>query len=493
MLAFPRRPHHRPAPIARRAALAAALAAAFAVLLAATVAAPSGATASATFRSSIWEDAFASDTQVLFAARGSTLPTAAVAEDLAEQKHEAEQELIKDALIILDSVHGWWTYEFCHGGQLRQYHPLPPVIERDFPHKKQDYILGTALPPGAASLGEYSVGGQTAKYLSQTWEGGTVCQVGDTGPREVEVRYFCGETAGIPLVHEVASCRYVAVVHVPRLCELPEFVVGGIAGTPRGGVSREGRSERIYCEAVDDGPDLGDDGGDGGDGSGPHVSWMRAADAADPEPASPNALWSWGKGGQVLFVQPVLAPADEPDDANNVGDNGSSVPGTILTLDLDAVDGLVGMPSLVRSIESAFAALLGREPSPDSVGESLEPPRENVGRIDYEALLKKLLEGSAVDRDSSKTKASAGEASPSDQPKRASSVRARVKIVVVDQNGDVLDLKRHALQGVSPNPLSPLEMDGEFPGEAGDEEAGVEVLEELQRLINEAVQREGEG
>lgn len=138
---------------------------------------------------------------------------------------------------------GWWSYSFCYGDTVVQYHAIagskpgePPVRDETTP----EYVLGKvqhkawgskrgagddaaeaddqtkSLAPPDAQL---QIKGDQ-RYLSQRIESGTICDL--TGrPRTIEVQYHCSPSATadrIGWVKEVTTCTYMMVVYTPRLC-----------------------------------------------------------------------------------------------------------------------------------------------------------------------------------------------------------------------------------------------------------------------------------
>jgi len=82
-----------------------------------------------------------------------------------------------------------------------------------------------------------------ARYLSERLGHGTVCDL--TGrPREIEVQYHCatGGVDRIAWIREVTTCRYLMVVHTPRLC-------GDVAFKAEG----KGEAREIVCREVREG------------------------------------------------------------------------------------------------------------------------------------------------------------------------------------------------------------------------------------------------
>ncbi|KAG8075149.1 hypothetical protein GUJ93_ZPchr0006g43267 [Zizania palustris] len=133
-------------------------------------------------------------------------------------------EVLKDQCFY--RLEGWWSYEFCYYGKIRQIH-----VEGE--KAIQEYVLG-----------EYDADATDAYYENQTSESvdednkpidiskryhvhmytnGTVCDLTDI-PRETEVRFVCSEpTVVISSIKEISSCKYVLTVQSPMLCKNPLF------------------------------------------------------------------------------------------------------------------------------------------------------------------------------------------------------------------------------------------------------------------------------
>ncbi|MGH0133857.1 UNVERIFIED_CONTAM: hypothetical protein FKN15_017415 [Acipenser sinensis] len=112
----------------------------------------------------------------------------------------------------------WWTYEFCYGQHIRQY------------HMEDSEIKGEILFLGFYSS-EFDWNNETAKaskqhrlkrYHSQTYVNGSTCDL-SRALRETEVRFMCEEGSSdyITRVDEPQSCSYVLTVHTPRTCQHP--------------------------------------------------------------------------------------------------------------------------------------------------------------------------------------------------------------------------------------------------------------------------------
>ncbi|KAK3370737.1 glucosidase II beta subunit-like protein-domain-containing protein [Lasiosphaeria ovina] len=161
---------------------------------------------------------------------------------------------------------GWWSYSFCYGKAIVQFHALPnakggPPVKDP---RDQEYVLGTTYPTSdemqrtskprqradsnqnqKEPLGKEDVAtaapvdGQGAgqnkgaappntelavkgdqRYLVQRLGGGTVCDL--TGrPRTIEVQYHCDPGSNVDrigYIKEVTICTYLMMVHTPRLC-----------------------------------------------------------------------------------------------------------------------------------------------------------------------------------------------------------------------------------------------------------------------------------
>jgi protein OS-9 len=135
---------------------------------------------------------------------------------------------------------GWWSYSFCYGKGVVQFHAVPngnkggpPVRDEN----SQEYVLGRV--PELSSNPDTGAGADTdgetksiappnaqlqvkgdQRYLMQRLEDGTICDL--TGrPRTIEIQYHCkpGATGDrIGWIKEVTTCTYLMVVNTPRLC-----------------------------------------------------------------------------------------------------------------------------------------------------------------------------------------------------------------------------------------------------------------------------------
>ncbi|KAM6215555.1 protein OS-9 [Rhynchocyon petersi] len=127
---------------------------------------------------------------------------------------------MRDAPCLLKTK-DWWTYEFCYGRHIQQY------------HMEDSEIKGEVLYLGYYQSA-FNWDDETAKaskqhrlkrYHSQTYGNGSKCDLNGR-PREAEVRFLCDEGAGISgdyidRVDEPLSCSYVLTIRTPRLCFHP--------------------------------------------------------------------------------------------------------------------------------------------------------------------------------------------------------------------------------------------------------------------------------
>lgn len=151
-------------------------------------------------------------------------------------------------------VSGWWSYSFCYGHDVVQFHAVP--TKGGGPPRKdpnsQEYVLGRLHDPSSASSRKgrnkdktntastptAAANNEAAKttskpppntelqvkgdqrYLVQHMDDGTTCDLTNR-PRTIEIQYHCapGSTQDrIGWIKEVTTCSYVMLVNTPRLC-----------------------------------------------------------------------------------------------------------------------------------------------------------------------------------------------------------------------------------------------------------------------------------
>ncbi|KAI9024683.1 hypothetical protein DFJ74DRAFT_665804 [Hyaloraphidium curvatum] len=159
---------------------------------------------------------------------------AAGARDPEEERREAEAKLSGLSGGCLYYVQGWFTYEYCHLGHVRQFHKRNGPDDTSI---ESQYMLGRTH-----SGIEVRAGLDGKKYARARFEGGTVCDL--TGqPRAIEVQFHCPPPSvaaldHISLLQETSTCNYLLLVQTPRLC--------GGAFSP----AKHGRVNNIRCGSV---------------------------------------------------------------------------------------------------------------------------------------------------------------------------------------------------------------------------------------------------
>ncbi|XP_019597805.1 protein OS-9 isoform X2 [Rhinolophus sinicus] len=127
---------------------------------------------------------------------------------------------MRDAPCLLKTK-DWWTYQFCYGRNIQQYHMEDSEIKGEvlylgYYQSAFDWDDETAKASKQHRL---------KRYHSQTYVNGSKCDLNGR-PREAEVRFLCDEGAGISgdyidRVDEPLSCSYVLTIRTPRLCPHP--------------------------------------------------------------------------------------------------------------------------------------------------------------------------------------------------------------------------------------------------------------------------------
>lgn len=140
-------------------------------------------------------------------------------------------DTLRDAVNILSSTFknkqncyqyqtGYWSYEFCSGNQVKQFH-LGDASVNDDPKK---FVIGntkTLLVERNFKL-FYNNDGY---YIKDTFNGGDLCEMNGL-PRSVEIQYTCGSNKkdiSIEYVNELKICNYQLRVGIPKLCMLDIF------------------------------------------------------------------------------------------------------------------------------------------------------------------------------------------------------------------------------------------------------------------------------
>jgi len=123
---------------------------------------------------------------------------------------------------------GWWTYEFCYGKYVRQFHQGKNGELGD------QYYLG--YDEGDSKTQENPL------YYSIFYENGTPCEL--TGqPRSSEIRIRCAPndvTSTIRDIVEPSSCKYILWINTPYVCKHPLYKPKGVA------------PESVHCYTIDE-------------------------------------------------------------------------------------------------------------------------------------------------------------------------------------------------------------------------------------------------
>eukprot|EP00624_Nannochloropsis_granulata_P005569 evm.model.NODE_3972_length_9029_cov_40.805073.1 len=150
-------------------------------------------------------------------------------------KSQALRLLEPLASYCLKRHEGFWSYEFCYKGAIRQYHT---VAVRDSTGQvmskiESEYVIGAYEPVPenfkeedyvVKREGEGEEGRWKGTFFEREYPGGTDCDL--TGEkRATTVEFVCGQG---PLdvfesIKEDRSCHYKAVISTPRLCRHPSF------------------------------------------------------------------------------------------------------------------------------------------------------------------------------------------------------------------------------------------------------------------------------
>ncbi|XP_073519383.1 protein OS-9 isoform X1 [Phyllobates terribilis] len=151
-----------------------------------------------------------------------------------------------EAAPCLTKTKDWWTYEFCYGKHIQQYHIEESEVKGDI------LYLGHYLS-------EFDWNNETAKaskhhrlkrYHSQMYVNGSKCDLNGK-LRETEVRFLCEDGSGdyIARVDEPQSCNYVLTIHTTRICNHP-FLRPPSTGTPQPIKCHPALSPEQYVEYV---------------------------------------------------------------------------------------------------------------------------------------------------------------------------------------------------------------------------------------------------
>jgi len=206
-----------------------------------------------------------SDPHKSVAVEGSEADTAAAVaqeKNTGPKENESVREIIDRTLgehCLQANTGGWWTYEFCHGGLIRQYHEEIRSTQKDggqtvtetvvdsehllgkyqreesesFPNEDEWKHVVNATATKDKGRKSPVVSGNGA-YFQLEYKDGDVCDHTDVTDaavvaggvtknaakiaRAASVRYYCGEVFFVN-VNEDTTCHYIVDVTIPDLCE----------------------------------------------------------------------------------------------------------------------------------------------------------------------------------------------------------------------------------------------------------------------------------
>lgn len=141
---------------------------------------------------------------------------------ISEKVNQTTQLLAKSNICVYRSL-GWWTYEFCFGSHVSQYHlqsngtVLGPIIKLGNFSGDFDWLSAndTHFPISAS-------GGTL--FHQQYYEMGSICELNQK-PRKVLAKIFCDEQATneIDMISEVETCVYEMHINSRSMCTVPKF------------------------------------------------------------------------------------------------------------------------------------------------------------------------------------------------------------------------------------------------------------------------------
>ncbi len=110
-------------------------------------------------------------------------------------------------------MEGWWTYEFCFGAAVKQFH-----VDGQTGTRVSEFVMGRYEGGSSTLLPDLET-----RQVKQKYVGGTTCDLSGQ-PRSIEVRYLCNDKPnGITYVGELqepSTCQYALAIVTPLVCDL---------------------------------------------------------------------------------------------------------------------------------------------------------------------------------------------------------------------------------------------------------------------------------
>ncbi|KAF1329739.1 Protein os-9, partial [Globisporangium splendens] len=156
-----------------------------------------------------------------------------------------------DSKTCIKRSEGWWTYEFCFGRGIRQYHrDSEGRITAEFSLGTFDAVKNAELAEGGALVTERIDATHDVSrpaYL-ELYDQGTHCKEFDRfTPRKAKVYYYCNEGGSnhfILSVKETQTCVYAIKISSPVLCDHPHFA--------NAEQSIEDKAEIVHCVPLEE-------------------------------------------------------------------------------------------------------------------------------------------------------------------------------------------------------------------------------------------------
>ncbi|XP_061180649.1 protein OS-9-like [Saccostrea echinata] len=157
-----------------------------------------------------------------------TIPSQMEAEKQKEEEEKIAMETgVPELLKAMESgpclfkTRDWWSYEFCYGKHVRQFHMEDGRIEGNvimlgYYESEFDWRNETNMEVKSRNKNRLN------RYHSQQYINGSKCDL--TGKaRKTEVRFLCEEGRGdyIARLDEPETCSYVMTIHTTKICHHP--------------------------------------------------------------------------------------------------------------------------------------------------------------------------------------------------------------------------------------------------------------------------------
>uniref|UniRef100_UPI00358E8731 protein OS-9 isoform X2 n=1 Tax=Myxine glutinosa TaxID=7769 RepID=UPI00358E8731 len=158
--------------------------------------------------------------ECLLPTQGVKLDISLAKDDKVDSHSGNVSELLQpmEAEACLTKKVNWWTYEFCYGKSIKQYHMEGTEIQGEIlllGLYQSDFIWGNSTLKESRKH-------RLQRYHSQRYVNGTPCDLNGMA-RETEVRFTCedGVQDYLHSVSEPESCVYILWVRTARICQHP--------------------------------------------------------------------------------------------------------------------------------------------------------------------------------------------------------------------------------------------------------------------------------